>query len=265
MIISGNHEPLTERSLTNQVAVVTGAARGIGLATTKLLTTKGFKVVMVDRDTEELNSASSAFGDKVLSLALDVSVPEQVEQIFTETNKAFGRLDCLVNNAGVADFGPIEGTSFERWRTVMETNLDGVFLCTQAAIPQLKKTSGCIVNIASISGLRASTLRVAYGTSKAAVIQLTQQQAVELGEFGIRSNAVAPGPVRTKLAMAVHTQDIIDAYHDAIPLNRYGSEEEIANLIVFLCSKEASYITGQIIAADGGFECTGVGIPALRK
>ncbi len=251
--------------MNDQVAVVTGAARGIGLATTKLLTAKGLKVAMVDRDAAELETASESLGDQILALALDVSSPEQVEQIFTETEKQFGRLDCLVNNAGVADFGPIESTSFERWRTVMETNLDGVFLCTQSATPYLKKTSGCIVNIASISGLRASTLRVAYGTSKAAVIQLTQQQAVELGEFGIRANAVAPGPVRTKLAMAVHTQDIIDAYHDAIPLNRYGTEEEIANLIVFLCSKEASYITGQIIAADGGFECTGVGVPALRK
>ena len=251
--------------MTNQIAVVTGAARGIGLATTRLLTGKGLKVVMVDRDADELKTTSEPLGDKVLTLALDVSKPSEVEQIFSQTEKAFGRLDCLINNAGVADFGPIEDTSFERWRTVMETNLDGVFLCTQAATPLLKESAGCIVNIASISGLRASTLRVAYGTSKAAVIQLTQQQAVELGEYGIRSNAVAPGPVRTKLAMAVHTKEIIDAYHDAIPLNRYGSEEEIANLIVFLCSKEASYITGQIIAADGGFECTGVGVPALRK
>ena len=175
-----------------------------------------------------------------------------------------GRIDALVNNAGVADFDPIEETSFERWRNVMATNLDGVFLCSQAAIPHLKINGGAIVNIASISGLRASTLRVAYGTSKAGVIQLTQQQAVELGEYGIRANAVAPGPVRTKLAMAVHTQDIIDAYHDAIPLNRYGSEDEIAEAIVFLASDRASYITGQTLAADGGFESTGVGLPALR-
>lgn len=250
--------------MAEQVAVVTGAARGIGLATTKLLAAKGLSVVMVDRDALELESASGHFGANILSLPLDVSVPDEVDQIFAETEKRYGRLDCLINNAGVADFGPIEETSFERWRTVMATNLDGVFLCTQAATPHLKKTSGSIVNIASISGLRASTLRVAYGTSKAAVIQLTQQQAVELGEYGIRANCVAPGPVRTKLAMAVHTQEIIDAYHDAIPLNRYGSEEEIANLIVFLCSKEASYITGQTVAADGGFESTGVGVPALR-
>ena len=146
----------------------------------------------------------------------------------------------------------------------MDTNLDGMFYLTQTLIPQLKVCTGSVVNIASISGLRASTLRVAYGTSKAAVMQLSKQQAVELGEYGIRVNCVAPGPVRTKLAMAVHTQDIIDAYHDAIPLNRYGQEHEIAEVIYFLCSEKASYVSGQVIAVDGGFEATGVGLPALR-
>jgi NAD(P)-dependent dehydrogenase (short-subunit alcohol dehydrogenase family) len=106
---------------------------------------------------------------------------------------------------------------------------------------------------------------VAYGTSKAAVIQLSKQQAVELGEHGIRVNCVAPGPVRTKLAMAVHSPEIISAYHDAIPLNRYGSEAEIARVIVFLASAEASYLTGQVVAVDGGFEATGVGLTALRN
>ena len=127
------------------------------------------------------------------------------------------------------------------------------------------KSRGAIVNIASISGLRASTLRIAYGTSKAGVIHLTKQQAAELGEFGIRANCVCPGPVRTKLAMAVHSPEIIAAYHDAIPLNRYGSEDEIAQVIYFLCSDKASYVTGQVIASDGGFESTGVGLPALRS
>ncbi len=202
--------------------------------------------------------------DNVLPLDLDVSFPDQVATIAPQTLDRFGRIDALVNNAGVADFGPMAETDFARWRTVMETNLDGVFLCTQAVAPALKKTQGAIVNIASISGLRASTLRVAYGTSKAAVIQLTQQQAVELGEFGIRANCVAPGPVRTRLAMAVHSPEIIAAYHDAIPLNRYGSEDELAEVIVFLCSDKASYVTGQTIAVDGGFQATGIGLPALR-
>ena len=250
--------------MDRKVTIITGAARGIGLATTQMLLEEGHAVVMVDRDVDVLNTEADQLNN-VLALSLDVSVPEQVDAMIAESEAKFGRIDNLINNAGVADFGPIAETTFERWRTVMATNLDGVFLCSQAAIPALKKTKGCIVNIASISGLRASTLRVAYGTSKAAVMQLTQQQAVELGEFGIRANCVAPGPVRTKLAMAVHTQDIINAYHDAIPLNRYGSEAEIAGLIVFLCSDRASYINGQVIAADGGFESTGVGLPSLRK
>jgi len=247
-----------------KTAIVTGAARGIGLATSKLFLEIGWSVAMVDRDAEELRTASAEL-DGVIALSLDIASPENAQAMVADTMSAFGRMDALVNNAGVADFSPIEDTTFERWREVMATNLDGVFLCVQAAIPALKVTQGAIVNIGSISGLRASTLRVAYGTSKAAVIHLTQQQAAELGEFGVRVNCVAPGPVRTKLAAAVHTQDIINAYHDAIPLNRYGTEDEIAHVIVFLCSPEASYVTGQVVAADGGFDATGVGLPTLRK
>ena len=250
--------------MTQKTAIVTGAARGIGLATTRRLMDRGYAVAMVDRDRPELERAIAGL-ESILPLACDISIPEQVDQIVAETTARFGRIDALVNNAGVADFGPIEGTSFERWRTVMATNLDGTFLMSQAATPALKATKGAIVNIASISGLRASTLRVAYGTSKAAVIALTEQQAAELGEHGIRANCICPGPVRTKLAMAVHTPQIIAAYHDAIPLNRYGSEDEIAAAIVFLCSDDASYITGQTISVDGGFESTGIGLPALRE
>ena len=147
-------------------------------------------------------------------------------------------VDALVNNAGVAEFGPIEDCDFTTWRRVMETNLDGVFLCSQAATPALKESRGAILNIASISGLRASTLRVAYGTSKAGVIHLTKQHAAELGEYGIRVNCVAPGPVKTKLSIAVHSPEIIKAYHDSIPRNRYGTERELAEVICFLCSAQ---------------------------
>ena len=250
--------------MDQKTAIVTGAARGIGLATTKLFLSDGWQVAMVDRDGAELASASEGLVG-AQAFEFDISVPEQVDRMTDGVIGAFGRIDAVVNNAGVADFGPMAETDFARWRRVMETNLDGVFLVSQATTPALKQTKGCLVNIASISGLRASTLRVAYGTSKAAVIQLTLQQAAELGEFGIRANCVCPGPVRTKLAMAVHSQDIIDAYHDAIPLNRYGSEQEIAEVIAFLCSEKASYVTGQVIAADGGFEATGIGLPSLRK
>lgn len=250
--------------MTQKCAIVTGAARGIGLATADLFLEMGWKVAMVDRDREELLKVATERKD-VLAIVRDVSIPADVEHMVAETKGWAGRIDALINNAGVAEFGPIGDCTFQMWRRVMETNLDGVFLCSQACTEALKETKGSIVNIASISGLRASTLRVAYGTSKAAVIQMTKQYAAELGEFGIRVNCVAPGPVRTKLAMAVHSQEIIDAYHDAIPLNRYGSERELAEVITFLASDKASYVTGQVIAADGGFESTGVGLPALRK
>jgi NAD(P)-dependent dehydrogenase (short-subunit alcohol dehydrogenase family) len=247
--------------MTRRTALVTGAARGIGLATARAFLSDGWQVALIDRDAPELAAATPPGS---LPIVADVSVPEQVSALVDQVMAATGRIDALVNNAGVADFGPIEEHDFVRWRRVMETNLDGVFLVSQACLPALRASRGAIVNIASISGLRASTLRVAYGTSKAAVIQLTLQQAVELGEHGIRANCVAPGPVRTKLAMAVHSPEIIAAYHDAIPLNRYGSEDEIAEVIHFLCSPRASYVTGQTIAVDGGFEATGIGLPALR-
>ncbi|MBT7221605.1 MAG: SDR family oxidoreductase, partial [Marinovum sp.] len=233
--------------MPTRTAIITGAARGIGQATARILQAQGLKVALIDRDADALAEATNALPGSLPCLC-DVSQPDQVDQMAAEMTAKLGRVDVLINNAGVADFGPLEDTDFQRWRRVMETNLDGVFLCSQALLPALKSSRGAIVNIASISGLRASTLRVAYGTSKAAVIHLTQQQAVELGEFGIRANCVAPGPVRTKLAMAVHSDEIIAAYHDAIPLNRYGSEDEIAEVISFLASEKASFVTGQLIA-----------------
>lgn len=247
-----------------KTAVVTGAARGIGLATTQLFLEQGWRVAMVDRDADELTRAAAALTG-VHPIFADISDKAQVEMMRQETLAVFGRVDALINNAGVALFGRAEKTGFDGWREVMETNLDGIFLCIQALAPELAKTKGAIVNIASISGLRASTLRVAYGTSKAAVIHLTKQFAVELGEQGIRVNCIAPGPVRTKLAMAVHAPEIIAAYYDAIPLNRYGEAREIAEGIVFLASDKASFITGQTLAVDGGFDAAGVGLPALRR
>ena len=247
-----------------KLAIITGAARGIGLATAQLFNENGYKVAVVDNDKNEIDNLSFKNKD-IKTFCFDISNDDELDNMYNQILEWHNRIDVLVNNAGVADFGNIEETNFKRWNEVMKTNLNGVFLCSQKGIAHLKKTKGNIINIASISGLRASTLRVAYGTSKAAVIQLTKQQAAELGEYGIRVNCIAPGPVKTKLAMAVHTQDIIEAYHDAIPLNRYGTEKEIANGIYFLASEKASYITGQVLAVDGGFEATGVGLPSLRK
>ncbi|WP_378943013.1 SDR family NAD(P)-dependent oxidoreductase [Paracoccus sp. R86501] len=249
--------------MKTKTAIITGAARGIGLATARLMSGQGWRVVLADIDGDELAHVAQGWDD-ALAITCDVSDPDQVTAMVDRAVEWSGRIDALVNNAGVADFRPMCETDLGIWRRIMSVNLDGVFLCSQAAIPHLAQAGGAIVNITSISGLRASTLRVAYGTSKAAVIHLTRQQAAELGEQGIRANCVAPGPVDTKLALAVHSPEIRAAYHDAIPLNRYGREDEIAQAIAFLCSEQASYITGQVLAADGGFEATGVGLPALR-
>ncbi|QDK81127.1 SDR family oxidoreductase [Spirosoma sp. KCTC 42546] len=249
--------------MTNRIAIVTGAARGIGLATTKLFLNDHWRVAMVDYDAAELQKASEELPG-TLPIYCDVSTPIMVQEMVSNVLDTFGRIDALINNAGVAIFQPLEKTDFDAWRTIMATNLDGVFLCTQAVIPALKESRGCVVNIASISALRASTLRVAYGTSKAAVVHLTKQLAVELGDYGVRVNCVSPGPVKTKLAEAVHSPEIIKAYYDGIPLNRSATEQDIAETVVFLCSEKASFITGQMIAVDGGFDATGIGLPALR-
>jgi meso-butanediol dehydrogenase / (S,S)-butanediol dehydrogenase / diacetyl reductase len=255
------------KSALTKVAVITGGARGIGLAIGQHFLAKGYNVALLDIDKKtlaktktELNSAA------VLTLPCDVSKPEQVKEAISKVAATFGRIDALVNNAGVAIFKPILEVSWKDWRSVMDTNLDGAFLCTQACAKVMLKTGGgAVVNIASISGMRASTLRVAYGTSKGALIHLTKQQAAELGDVGIRVNCVAPGPVLTEMAKLVHSTSIIKDYFDAIPLNRYGTQEEIADAVVYLCSEQASYVNGQVLAVDGGFDATGVGLSNLRQ
>ena len=259
---------MSDASEACQVAVVTGGARGIGLGIGRWFLAHGYDIALldVDRATLAATEAALALPSRVLAVTCDVSSPAEVEAAAGAVMAKWGRVDALVNNAGVAVFKPALETSFEEWRHVLGTNLDGAFLCTQAfgAVMTAQK-SGAIVNIASISGLRASTLRVAYGTSKAAIIHLTKQYAVELGNFGVRVNAVCPGPVETEMAKLVHSVAIRSDYYDTVPLGRYGTTEEMANLVGFLCSKEASYLNGQALANDGGFDAAGVGLPTFRR
>jgi len=250
------------------VAVVTGGARGIGLAVGQWFLDHGYRVVLLDIDRETLARTAKSFGrePRMLAIGCDVRDPRQVKAAVRRTVGAFGRIDALVNNAGVAVFKPVLETTLADWNWVLETNLTGAFVCTQACAPVMLKTGGgAIVNIGSISGLRASLLRVAYGTSKTALIQLTKQCAAELGTMGIRVNCIAPGPVDTEMAKQVHTAAIRKDYHDAIPLERYGTPEEIAAAVGYLCSPAASYVNGQTLAVDGGFDATGIGLPTLRR
>ncbi len=251
-----------------KVALVTGAARGIGRATVERFLEDNWRVALLDIDGKTLSLTETALGDtgEIMAVTCDVAEPGQVQDGFDQIVARFGRIDALVNNAGTAVFKPLLDTEFEEWRRVLDVNLSGPFICSQACAPvMMQNGGGSIVNITSISGLRASTLRVAYGTSKAGLMHLTKQQAAELGEVGIRVNGVSPGPVDTAMAKAVHSKEIRADYHDAIPLNRYGLEREIADAVCFLCSERASYITGQILAVDGGFDAVGIGLPTLRN
>ena len=252
---------------SQKIALVTGAARGIGLAVTKRFLAEGWCVALLDIEGRLLSESVEALAasDRTLALDCDVSQPTAVAGAFAAVRHRFGRLDALINNAGIAVFAPLMETSDADWSRVLQVNLTGPFLCTKAAVPLMReRDGGAIVNITSISGLRASTLRTAYGTSKAGLAHLTKQQAAELASLNIRVNAVAPGPVDTAMAKAVHTPEIRKDYHDHMPLNRYGLEEELAETIFFLCSDRASYITGQVLAVDGGFDSTGIGLPTLR-
>lgn len=249
-----------------KLALITGAARGIGLATTQKFLDEGWQVVLLDINAETLHAAYEELAqpEDTMQVVCDVSDPMQVADAVTQITARFGRIDALINNAGIADFRPIGETDLETWNSIIAVNLTGPFICTQAVTPIMLKTGGAVVNIVSISGFRASTLRVAYGTSKAGLIQLTKQQAAELGNAGIRVNAIAPGPVDTAMAKKVHGPEIRADYHNSIPLNRYGLETEIAEAIYFLSCDKASYINGQILAVDGGFESTGIGLSTLR-
>jgi NAD(P)-dependent dehydrogenase (short-subunit alcohol dehydrogenase family) len=249
-----------------KVALVTGAARGIGLAVAKRFLADGWRVALLDIEHDLLRGAVAGLAnpDGTMALDCDVSDADAVAAAITAMSRRFGRLDALVNNAGIAVFAPLLETSNQDWSRILAVNLTGPFLCTKAAAPLMREHGGAIVNVTSISAVRASTLRSAYGTSKAGLAHLTKQLAVELALRGIRVNAVAPGPVETAMAKAVHTPEIRADYHDAIPLNRYGLEEELAEAVFFLCSDRASYITGQILAVDGGFDAAGIGLPTLR-
>ena len=191
-VISKNQSP----PLIMKVAVVTGAARGIGLAISKKFLEEGYRVAVLDIDQKTLLQTMKQDFDtnNVLGLECDVAEPDQVDQSVNRVVEEFGRIDVLVNNAGIAEFKPMLETTYEEWSRILAVNLNGPFICSQACTPfMLKNEGGSIVNIASISGLRASTLRIAYGTSKAALMHLTKQQAAELGNKGIRVNAIAPG------------------------------------------------------------------------
>ena len=248
-----------------KVAIVTGGASGIGKASVKIFVEEGAKVTVADMNDEALNAVKQEYGDAVLTLKVDVSNEEDVKNMVAKTVEAFGKLDILHNNAGIGGFGLIPDTSLEDWRKVFAIDVDGVFLGCKYAIPQFKKQGGgIIVNTASISGLGADYAMASYNSAKAAVINLTKIVANDHGADNIRCNAVCPGPIETPLLKGALTDDVLKQYHDAIPAGRIGKPEEIATVVAFLASDDASYVNGTIIIADGGLQAV-TGQPPIAK
>jgi 3-oxoacyl-[acyl-carrier protein] reductase len=244
------------------VAVITGGAAGIGEAIDRRLSADGFAVVIAELDgnrAEEIAKEISAQGGQAAGKHLDVSATQSVATLFEWLTDDLGRCDVLVNNAGIATTAAISELPLERWNSTIAVNVTGALVMTQHALPLMKKGGwGRIVNISSISGVRASAGRIAYGTSKAAIIGLTRQLAIELALDNITVNSVAPGPVDTATARAIHTELTRQNYVRLIPMKRFGRPEEIAAAVSFLCSEDASYITGHTIPVDGGYLAAGV-------
>jgi len=242
--------------LTGKAALITGGSRGIGKAIGLRLARQGADVAFSYKGNTEAAKATAgeieSLGRRALAIQGDVRDPESAEGVVKAALDAFGKIDVLVNNAGITRDDLIMRMSAEAWRDVLETNLFGAFWMTKAVTrPMLKARGGRIVNITSVSGQAGQMGQANYSSAKAGLIGLTKATARELGSRGITVNAVAPGFVLTEL-----TKDLPDALKEEItsrtPLGRFGTTEEVADAVAFLASDEAGYITGQVLAVDGG-------------
>lgn len=245
-----------------RVALVTGAAKGIGAAIAELLAQQGMHVLIADIDETQAQAKAAALTDAGLAasaLRVDVGDPASIAAAFDLIDRRCGRCDIVVNNAGIAKTFPFVDFPLESWQAHLAINVTGVLLCAQQGARRMMRNRwGRIINIASVAGLRAVGVgRTGYGTSKAAVIGLTRQMAVELAEHGITANAVAPGPVDTPMTRVLHSDEFRKSYTDAIPMNRYGTPEEIAAAVAYFASDAAGYVTGTVLPIDGGFLASG--------
>ncbi len=253
---------MIEAGTKARVALITGGASGIGLATAERLLASGWKVAIVDRDEQTLEAQRRKHDGSanVLVAPLDVTDEAAAQSIVSHVVTKLGGLDGVVNSAGIAADIPALDTPVELFRKILDVNVVGTFIVARAAALIMKdRGGGAIVNLASVSGVRGSKGRSAYGSSKGAVIVLTQVLANDLARYGIRVNAVAPGPVDTPMVKTMHTPKDRALWARHVPMRRYAEPDEIASVIEFLLDgTKSSYMTGEVVAVDGGFRGAGV-------
>jgi NAD(P)-dependent dehydrogenase (short-subunit alcohol dehydrogenase family) len=243
--------------LQGRVAIVTGAARGIGAAIARLFAAEGAHLVIADIDGEAARAIADTLSN-AHGVRADVSSPADAESLAAAAETRFGRLDILINNAGIGLNKPFMDTTPEDIDRIMRVNLTGMMLCSQAALRRMLPAGyGRIVSISSISGQRGNVGRTAYGASKAAIELVTRVMTAELAAPGVTFNAIAPGAIETEMAAALHDPATRRAFQDRTPQGRYGTVDEVAAAALFLASEAAGYVCGQVLNADGGFVSAG--------
>ncbi|RVT89413.1 SDR family NAD(P)-dependent oxidoreductase [Sphingomonas crocodyli] len=234
-----------------KVALITGAASGIGAATARLMAAEGAAIFAVDIAADKLDAFVTELGGQAVAHVADLSDGDQAEAMIDACIAKFGKLDILVNNAGIGALGKAADLDPAMWRKVIAIDLDAVFLASRKALPHLIAAKGNIVTTASISGMGADYGFAAYNSAKAGVLGLTKNLAIDYAAQGVRVNAVSPGPIDTPL-MAHMPAELLAEFGRVTPMGRVGKAEEIAKVIAFVASDDASYLTGQNIAVDGG-------------